>query len=167
MGGAIGTKYPAQRRSAPCPQACTCGKHVRRAASAETRAKISAAQRGVSELHADGCGCFRCTPADSTKHGECTRNKRSPEYIAWQNMRARCLRPSHPRYADWGGRGITVCARWASFENFRADMGRRPTALHQLGRIDNDGPYAPENCRWETTAQQAVNKRPRRVGVRS
>jgi hypothetical protein len=155
----MANKYPSNRQGRRCEEGCTCGKHASRTASPETRAKVSAAQKGVPERHTADCGCFRCSPPDLTKHGESTRTKRSPEYVAWQNMRARCLRPSHPRYADWGGRGITICQRWDDFANFLADMGRRPGLGYSLDRIDNDGNYEPSNCRWTTRAAQQNNQR--------
>lgn len=86
----------------------------------------------------------------------------SPEMRAWSAMKQRCLNPRHPRWSDYGGRGITVCKRWMEFQNFNADMGSRPSPQHSLDRIDNDGGYEPGNCRWATIAQQMASRRPRK-----
>ena len=82
----------------------------------------------------------------------------TPEYRIWGSLRQRCLNPNDKGYADYGGRGITVCERWDRFENFIMDVGRRPSPEYSLDRIDNDGNYEPGNVRWATADQQAANK---------
>ena len=92
-------------------------------------------------------------------HGE-SHDNRTTEYTSWLSMRMRCLQPSHDSYARYGGRGITICDRWInSFENFLADMGRKPTPQHSLDRFpDKDGNYEPTNCRWATKSEQIANR---------
>ena len=88
---------------------------------------------------------------------------KTPEYRAWLHMKDRCFNPNYQHYSHYGGRGIGVCDRWLNLENFLADMGSRPTAKHSLDRIDNDGNYSVENCRWATKAEQANNTRYNRL----
>lgn len=90
------------------------------------------------------------------KHGE---NRSVPEYIAWGNIKRRCAAPSDISYPHYGARGITMCDSWLnSYENFLADMGRKPTAAHSIDRIDPTGNYEPTNCRWATRIEQGRNK---------
>lgn len=82
----------------------------------------------------------------------------------WSGMRRRCLDKNNPSYPEYGGRGITVCERWqASLISFHQDMGHPPSEKHSLERVDNNGPYSPDNCIWILQKQQCRNTRRNRV----
>lgn len=103
------------------------------------------------------CNCLKKTYG--LLHGHNRAEQRTAEYKAWDSMLSRCNRPSAKYYNDYGGRGISVCARWSLFTNFLSDMGNRPSPKHSLDRINNEGNYGPDNCRWATTLEQSENKR--------
>ena len=103
--------------------------------------------------HTRSCGCI------VTKHGHAKRGHHSGEYRSWASMRLRCTTPSVRGWKYYGGRGIKVCKRWDDFGNFLADMGPKPTSKHSIDRIDSDGDYGPNNCRWATAIEQWVTRR--------
>lgn len=102
------------------------------------------------------CGCVQREAAKdaNTKHG----NYRHELFATWRLMWRRCTEETYKQYKDYGGRGITVCDRWKSFELFAQDMGTRPEGM-TLDRENNDGNYEPSNCRWATRKEQIANQR--------
>ena len=108
------------------------------------------------------CGCLEkeLTSARAKTHGMSA----TVEHRTWMSMRDRCRNPKAAHYDCYGGRGITVCERWInSFGNFYEDMGPRPSSRHSIDRIDVNGHYEPQNCRWATTKQQRRNTRKTRI----
>ena len=142
-------RAPPQGRDAYWVCRCICGREV----------VICGSQARLGLIKS--CGCLQ--HVGHPTHGE----RYSFEYGIWGSLRNRCNNPKNKVFANYGGRGIKVCKRWDKFENFLADMGKRPCGppvkgkmpKYTIDRKDNDGDYCKKNCRWATASQQNLNKR--------
>lgn len=124
---------------------CFCGK------------LFSCRKSSIISKNTNSCGCYRkkVSGLKNKTHGM----SKTSEYFTWKTMKARCYLKTTESFARYGAKGITVCDRWLnSFENFYADMGPKPSKLHELDRIDPKGNYSAKNCRWTTKDVQARNK---------
>jgi hypothetical protein len=127
---------------------CDCGK--------ECVVVLGNLRRGKAR----SCGCLHrdVMSAMLRAHGHAPRSGLSRTYVSWYAMLTRCDNAKQKTYGYYGGRGISVCDRWRSFDSFLADMGERPSGL-SLDRIDPDGDYTKANCRWATRQMQSTNRR--------
>lgn len=110
------------------------------------------------------CGCYKLGMLRSSSKRHNMSGTRT--HNIWRGIIKRCTNPRCPAYKSYGGRGINICERWKIFENFLADMGEVPSDLHSIERVNNDGNYEPNNCKWIPKSQQGLNtRRTRRITI--
>lgn len=130
---------------------CSCGNII----------TVSAAH--LTAGHSRSCGCLSREVTGNRVRRHNHRSKRTPEYLSWIGAKGRCFNLKNPAYKRYGGRGVTMCEEWKNdFSAFFKAMGKRPRG-YTLERIDNDGPYSPNNCIWATHYVQGGNKRNNRL----
>lgn len=135
---------------------CSCG---------ATGVVVSTKQLRCRTRPTRSCGCLMREIAvehahQQHKHHESDAAANTAEYRCWKTIKSRCYNRHYKQFKDYGGRGIRVCDRWLnSYASFLADMGRKPSPTHSIGRKDNDGDYTHENCYWATDEEQRRNKR--------
>jgi hypothetical protein len=155
----------AYKKQDPKPCACGCGGltsgEVRPGRPGDyisghnSRAKHPfAGQHHTDETRA-ALASYTGEQASSYRHGW----SKTPTYVSWKAMRARCRDENNASWPQYGAKGITVCERWQTFENFLADMGERPSLDHSIDRRDETGNYEPGNCRWLTRAEQNARRK--------
>lgn len=127
------------------PVVCTCG----------TRKTVEQAVLRRGSVNSCGCLNQELLKVRSETHGM----SKSPVYAVWNSMRQRCENPDNKQFSDYGGRGISVCVRWQTFENFYEDMGLPPFKGATIDRRDNEKGYDKENCRWATRQVNNLNRR--------
>jgi hypothetical protein len=144
------TEQKLEHRAAP-ESLVTCS----RCGESKPRSEFNRERRRASGLR---CDCRSCQRAYNRRF-----RKRKPLYNIWNLMLQRCYNEGNPAYRFYGARGIRVCPRWHDYEAFAADISPRPSPKHSIDRIDVNGDYCPENCRWVLPQQQVLNLRSNRL----
>ena len=153
FGRLVATSYIPDRRRTGGPEGawivqCDCGTYK------AVRPYLLTSGQQVS------CGCLAREQASTRlrTHGKTN----TFEFNVWTAMRKRCQYPKHPKYHLYGGRGISICPQWSTFEAFYADMGECPFPKGSIERLDNDKGYEPVNCIWLPKVEQSKNRRTRK-----